>query len=95
MMPAEKKQKKKEEQKEKESKKTKRTPLPPSNDSRPPSRALGLHRARQRGMSGMHDRTIRPMRDHVSIGYIAQWLERLTADQQVPSSNLGVPSHRQ
>ena len=25
-------------------------------------------------------------------GYIAQWLERLTADQQVPGSNLGVPS---
>ena len=24
-------------------------------------------------------------------GYIAQWLERLTADQQVPGSNLGVP----
>ena len=31
---------------------------------------------------------------HVSIadGYIAQWLERLTADQQVPGSNPGVPS---
>ena len=27
-----------------------------------------------------------------SIGYIAQWLERLTADQQVPGSNPGVPS---
>ena len=26
-----------------------------------------------------------------SIGYIAQWLERLTADQQVPGSNPGVP----
>ena len=26
-----------------------------------------------------------------STGYIAQWLERLTADQQVPGSNLGVP----
>ena len=26
-------------------------------------------------------------------GYIAQWLERLTADQQVPGSNPGVPSH--
>ena len=25
------------------------------------------------------------------IGYIAQWLERLTADQQVPGSNPGVP----
>ena len=24
-------------------------------------------------------------------GYIAQWLERLTADQQVPGSNPGVP----
>ena len=24
-------------------------------------------------------------------GYIAQWLERLTADQQVPGSNQGVP----
>jgi hypothetical protein len=28
----------------------------------------------------------------LSIGYIAQWLERLTADQQVPGSNPGVPS---
>jgi len=29
----------------------------------------------------------------VSIaGYRAQWLERLTADQQVPGSNPGVPS---
>ena len=27
----------------------------------------------------------------VSIGYIAQWLERLTADQQVPGSHPGVP----
>ena len=27
----------------------------------------------------------------VYIGYIAQWLERLTADQQVPGSNPGVP----
>ena len=27
-----------------------------------------------------------------AIGYIAQWLERLTADQQVPGSNPGVPS---
>ena len=25
-------------------------------------------------------------------GYIAQWLERLTADQQVPGLNPGVPS---
>ena len=25
-------------------------------------------------------------------GYIAQWSERLTADQQVPDSNPGVPS---
>ena len=25
-------------------------------------------------------------------GYIAQWLEQLTADQQVPGSNPGVPS---
>ena len=24
-------------------------------------------------------------------GYIAQWLERLTEDQQVPGSNPGVP----
>ena len=29
---------------------------------------------------------------HVREGYIAQWLERLTADQQVPGSNPGVPS---
>jgi hypothetical protein len=28
---------------------------------------------------------------HNTIGYIAQWLERLTADQQVPGSNPGVP----
>ena len=27
----------------------------------------------------------------MALGYIAQWLERLTADQQVPGSNLGVP----
>ena len=27
-----------------------------------------------------------------AFGYIAQWLERLTADQQVPGSNPGVPS---
>ena len=27
----------------------------------------------------------------VTSGYIAQWLERLTADQQVPGSNPGVP----
>ena len=27
----------------------------------------------------------------LSYGYIAQWLERLTADQQVPGSNPGVP----
>ena len=27
----------------------------------------------------------------LTIGYIAQWLERLTADQQVPGSNPGVP----
>ena len=25
------------------------------------------------------------------LGYIGQWLERLTADQQVPGSNPGVP----
>ena len=28
-----------------------------------------------------------------AFGYIAQWLERLTADQQVPGSNPGVPSY--
>lgn len=28
----------------------------------------------------------------LASGYIAQWLERLTADQQVPGSNPGVPS---
>ena len=27
----------------------------------------------------------------MALGYIAQWLERLTADQQVPGSNPGVP----
>jgi hypothetical protein len=31
-------------------------------------------------------------RVHMQLGYIAQWLERLTADQQVPGSNPGVPS---
>ena len=30
--------------------------------------------------------------DRSASGYIAQWLERLTADQQVPGSNPGVPS---
>ncbi len=29
--------------------------------------------------------------DQTPNGYIAQWLERLTADQQVPGSNPGVP----
>ena len=29
--------------------------------------------------------------DTVYRGYIAQWSERLTADQQVPDSNPGVP----
>ena len=32
---------------------------------------------------------------HASTGYIAQWLERLTADQQVPGSNPGVPLRTQ
>ena len=31
-------------------------------------------------------------KDQLSNGYIAQWLERLTADQQVPGANPGVPS---
>ena len=31
---------------------------------------------------------------HDVHGYIAQWLERLTADQQVPGSNPGVPFAR-
>ena len=31
---------------------------------------------------------------HGPDGYIAQWLERLTADQQVPGSNPGVPSYK-
>ena len=35
--------------------------------------------------------TIRAPTTPLSIGYIAQWLERLTADQQVPGSNPGVP----
>ena len=32
-----------------------------------------------------------PSPSKTSLGYIAQWLERLTADQQVPGSNPGVP----
>jgi hypothetical protein len=32
--------------------------------------------------------------DKLASGYIAQWLERLTADQQVPGSNPGVPFAR-
>jgi hypothetical protein len=35
-----------------------------------------------------HDAKVQPPGRH---GYIAQWLERLTADQQVPGSNPGVP----
>ena len=27
----------------------------------------------------------------LTIGYVAQWVERATADQQVPGSNPGVP----
>ena len=34
-----------------------------------------------------------PRTTALQTGYIAQWLERLTADQQVPGSNPGVPSH--
>lgn len=30
-------------------------------------------------------------RSELLSGYIAQWLERLTADQQVPGSNPGMP----
>ena len=36
----------------------------------------------------------RPAPNATSHGYIAQWLERLTADQQVPGSNPGVPFER-
>ena len=32
------------------------------------------------------------LKETLASGYIAQWLERLTADQQVPGSNPGVPS---
>jgi hypothetical protein len=35
--------------------------------------------------------TLYPPIRSVTSGYIAQWLERLTADQQVPGSNPGVP----
>ena len=31
-------------------------------------------------------------RNSTANGYIAQWLERLTADQHAPGSNPGVPS---
>jgi hypothetical protein len=41
------------------------------------------------GMSG-RSRQVRDMFP-VTSGYIAQWLERLTADQQVPGSNPSVP----
>lgn len=40
-------------------------------------------------MQIVHTRTAHQL--YIS-GYIAQWLERLTADQQVPGSNPGVPS---
>ena len=40
-----------------------------------------------------HPKNILTEIGHSSVhpGYIAQWLERLTADQQVPGSNPGVP----
>ena len=51
---------------------------------------------RERGPShAMRPSLQQPKKSHeskVMHGYIDQWLERLTADQQVPSSNLGVPS---
>ena len=43
------------------------------------------------GFSTVASHTAQKSRNR-SIGYIAQWLERLTADQQVPGSNPGVPS---
>ena len=36
--------------------------------------------------------SIKKAKGMLANGYIAQWLERLTADQQVPGSNPGVPS---
>ena len=41
-------------------------------------------------MAGQH--TLKVSSEVIAPGHIAQWLERLTADQQVPGSNPGVPS---
>ena len=42
-------------------------------------------------ISILHEKSTCLVRRFSCIGYIAQWLERLTADQQVPGSNPGVP----
>ena len=48
--------------------------------------------ARRHQLGGQaHHRWLCEAYRSLSVGYIAQWLERLTADQQVPGSNPGVP----
>ena len=45
----------------------------------------------ERGESGTSNVSDKSNESCLTQGYIAQWLERLTADQQVPGSNPGVP----
>ena len=45
----------------------------------------------ERGESGTSNVSDKSNESCLTQGYIAQWLERLTADQQVPGSNQGVP----
>ena len=40
---------------------------------------------------GEKSKVLKMLRVIVASGYISQWFERLTADQQVPGSNWGVP----
>ena len=66
---------------------------PARSASRPDGRQSGMPRTcscRSR-VGSVSQSGAEPLK-FVSIGYIAQWSERLTADQQVPGSNPGVPS---
>ena len=60
-------------------------------DSSSPASVLHCHNKQSSGswMSVVHC-TLMTV-ELMASGYIAQWLERLTADQQVPGSNPGVP----